>query len=137
MALINSRDPTVVRPQVIADRQPVDAGGGTQQGEGLRASGQRADHFELVDGDTFQGAAGTPEVRCERGPARYVTDLQGTRLERITQGQRVIDKARPRLDGRGRLTARRRIALGLGHHLPAPPCPIRPKRGIMPRDDAR
>ncbi|WP_371918409.1 MULTISPECIES: hypothetical protein [unclassified Pseudomonas] len=48
-----------------------------------------------------------------------------------------MDKARPRLDGRGRLTARRRIAIGLGHQLQAQPGRISPKRHIMHRDDAR
>ncbi|MCY1184717.1 hypothetical protein D9M73_254360 [compost metagenome] len=54
MRATDRNDPSVVTPQVIADFQPVHPTRPAQQGIGARCIGKGADHFKLLDVETFE-----------------------------------------------------------------------------------
>ncbi len=84
MAVMNRCDSTMIRAEVIADRQAMQRRGLAQQDESLRPAGQRADHVELITAETFQGSTRTSQVWGNSRPSTRVIDVQGKELERIT-----------------------------------------------------
>ncbi|MNR15569.1 hypothetical protein D3C85_1321110 [compost metagenome] len=54
MRTTDRNDSSVVTPQIITDLQAVHATRPAQQGKGARRIGKGADHFKLLDVETFE-----------------------------------------------------------------------------------